>query len=69
MMLDCRDDVCDVLQITMRNVGCSDDNRVPNTYLKCRQKSTKPVEVIAETICHMFTIEATKLSECREYYL
>jgi hypothetical protein len=52
----------------MRNVGVADDARGKNTYLKCRQKSSKPVEVVAETVCHMFTIEGAKLSELREYY-
>lgn len=55
------------MQITMRNVGTNDEAR-KNTYLKCRQKSTKPVEVVAETVCHMFTIEAARLTELKEYY-
>ena len=58
------------MQIEVKNAGVADENTLKrkSDIYKNRKMSTKPIEIIAESFCHLFTIPGYKLLELKEFY-
>jgi hypothetical protein len=61
------------LQITLKNSGLFGDGAVAaakrkSDFIQNRKLSTKPAEIVAETFCHLFTIEGHHIAELKKFY-
>jgi hypothetical protein len=64
--------LCD--QITLKSAGvfceaaASAAAKRKSDFIQNKKLSTKPAEIVAETFCHLFTIEGHHISELKKFY-